>query len=73
MRIEEIYKIYLQHPSIQTDSRKLQKNDLFFALKGASFNGNLFAEQAIEKGAAFVFVDEKFRLLMTVLYKQMMF
>jgi UDP-N-acetylmuramoyl-tripeptide--D-alanyl-D-alanine ligase len=59
MAIEEIYKIYLQHPSVQTDSRKLEKNDLFFALKGTSFNGNLFAEQAIEKGAAFVFVDEK--------------
>jgi UDP-N-acetylmuramoyl-tripeptide--D-alanyl-D-alanine ligase len=59
MRIEEVYKIYLQYPSIQTDSRKLQENDLFFALKGASFNGNLFAEQALKKGAAFVFVDEK--------------
>ncbi|MEP6948125.1 MAG: UDP-N-acetylmuramoyl-tripeptide--D-alanyl-D-alanine ligase [Ginsengibacter sp.] len=59
MRIEEIYEIFLQYPSIQTDSRMLQKNDLFFALKGDSFNGNLFAEQAIKKGAAFVFVDEK--------------
>lgn len=58
MRIEEIYKIYRQHPSIQTDSRKLQKDDLFFALKGPNFNGNLFAEQALGKGAAFVFVDE---------------
>lgn len=59
MRIEEIYEIYLQYPSIQTDSRKLQKDDLFFALKGANFNGNLFAKQALEKGAAFVFADEK--------------
>jgi len=59
MHIEEIYEIYLQYPSIQTDSRKLQKKDLFFALKGANFNGNLFAEQALEKGAAFVFADEK--------------
>ncbi len=58
MRIEEIYTIYQQYPSIQTDSRKVQKDDLFFALKGASFNGNLFAEEAIEKGAAFVFADE---------------
>ena len=58
MDIEEIYKIYRQYPSIQTDSRKLQKDDLFFALKGPHFNGNLFAEQALEKGAAFVFVDE---------------
>jgi len=59
MHLEEIYEIYLQYPSIQTDSRKLRKNDLFFALKGANFNGNLFAEQALEKGAAFVFADEK--------------
>ncbi|MEO8762817.1 MAG: UDP-N-acetylmuramoyl-tripeptide--D-alanyl-D-alanine ligase [Ginsengibacter sp.] len=59
MRIEEIYKIYQQYPSIQTDSRKLLENDLFFALKGDNFNGNLFAEQAIQKGAAYAFVDEK--------------
>jgi UDP-N-acetylmuramoyl-tripeptide--D-alanyl-D-alanine ligase len=58
MDIEHIYKIYQQHPSVQTDSRKLQKNDLFFALKGDNFNGNLFAQQAIEKGAAFAVVDE---------------
>ena len=44
MQIEEIYKIYQQYPSIQTDTRKLKKDDLFFALKGPNFNGNLFAE-----------------------------
>ena len=59
MRIEDIYKIYLQYPSIQTDTRKLQKNDLFFALKGDNFNGNLFAKEALEKGAAYVVADEK--------------
>ena len=59
MRIEEIYKIYRQYPSIQTDTRHLQKNDLFFSLKGLNFNGNLFAAQALEKGAAYVFADEK--------------
>jgi UDP-N-acetylmuramoyl-tripeptide--D-alanyl-D-alanine ligase len=59
MQIEDIYKIYRQHSSIQTDSRKLKENDLFFALKGPNFNGNVFAKQALEKGAAFVFADEK--------------
>ncbi len=59
MNIEDIYEIYQQNPSIQTDTRKLQKNDLFFALKGPNFNGNEFAQQAIERGAAYVFVDEK--------------
>ena len=57
--IEEIYNIYLQHPSIQTDTRKLRSGDIFFALKGPNFNGNSFAKQAIESGAACVVIDEK--------------
>ena len=44
---------------MQTDTRQLQKGDLFFALKGDNFNGNLFARQALEKGAAYAIVDEK--------------
>ena len=59
MNIEDIYKIYQQYPDIQTDTRKLKKNDLFFALKGPNFNGNVFAKQALEKGAAYVIVDEE--------------
>ena len=58
MNIEDIYKIYQRFPSIQTDSRKLQKNDLFFALKGPNFNGNYFAKQALDLGAAYVIADE---------------
>lgn len=59
MQIPELYKLYLQYPSIQTDSRKLKKNDLFFALKGPHFNGNFFAAQAIANGAAYAIVDEE--------------
>ena len=59
MTIEEIYSIYKQYPNIQTDSRKLQKGDLFFALKGPNFNGNLFAKQALETDAAYVIADEE--------------
>jgi UDP-N-acetylmuramoyl-tripeptide--D-alanyl-D-alanine ligase len=55
---EELYRIFLQHPSICTDSRNLRPGDLFFALKGESFNGNLFAVRAIENGAAYAIVDE---------------
>jgi UDP-N-acetylmuramoyl-tripeptide--D-alanyl-D-alanine ligase len=59
MNLEELYQIYLRHPSVQTDTRKLQKGDLFFALKGPSFNGNEFAEQAIASGAAYAIIDEE--------------
>ena len=58
MHIEALYKIFLAHPSVQTDTRKLKAGDLFFALKGDNFNGNLFAKQALEKGAAYAIVDE---------------
>lgn len=59
MQIEKLYEIYLQHPSVQTDTRKLKPGDLYFALKGANFNGNSFAQQALEAGAAFAVIDEK--------------
>ena len=59
MQIEELYQIYEQHPSIQTDTRKLKPGDIFFALKGDNFNGNAFAKQAIEAGAAYAVIDEK--------------
>lgn len=59
MTIEQLYQIYLQHSSIQTDTRKLKQGDLFFALKGPNFNGNLFAEKALELGAAYAVIDEK--------------
>ena len=58
MEIPELYAIFLQHSFIQTDTRKLQKGDLFFALKGPHFNGNQFARQALDAGAAFVVIDE---------------
>ena len=59
MMIEELYKIYQQYPSVQTDTRKLRSGDIFFALKGPNFNGNAFAKQAIDSGAAMVVIDEK--------------
>src|ERR1044071_9287380 len=58
MNVEELYRIYRQYPSIQTDTRKLQKGDLYFALKGPNFNGNAFAQKAIDGGAAYTVIDE---------------
>ena len=58
MEIAALYSIFLQYPSVQTDTRKLQKGDLYFALKGFNFNGNLFAKQALEFGASFAIIDE---------------
>ncbi|MGZ5134117.1 MAG: UDP-N-acetylmuramoyl-tripeptide--D-alanyl-D-alanine ligase [Flavitalea sp.] len=59
MTIEQLYRIYLKNLSVQTDTRKLKAGDLYFALKGPSFNGNSFAKQALEKGAVYAVIDEK--------------
>ena len=59
MEITELYDIYKSHPVITTDSRDCPKGSIFIALKGESFDGNKFAAAAIEKGCAFVVVDEK--------------
>lgn len=59
MNIEQLYGIYLQYPSVQTDTRKIKKGDLFFALKGETFDGNTFAAKAIELGAAYVVIDNE--------------
>ena len=58
MDIKELYKLYQQHPCITTDSRNCPEGSIFLALKGASFNGNQFALQALEKGCSYAIVDE---------------
>lgn len=54
---EQLYQIYLQHPVIDTDTRKIAPGSLFFALKGEKFDANTFAEQAIASGAAYAVID----------------
>ena len=65
MEIKELYKLYQQHPCITTDSRNCPEGSIFLALKGASFNGNQFALQALEKGCAYAIVDEPDLLITT--------
>lgn len=56
--LEELYEIYLQHPTVTTDSRKITAGCLFFALKGEKFDGNSFAQNALELGAAYSIIDD---------------
>lgn len=58
MTIPDLYKIFLAHPDVTTDTRECLQNGLFFALRGANFNGNDFASQALKNGCAFALVDE---------------
>ena len=58
MKIEKIYSVFQKSTGVCTDTRTLKKEQLFFALHGPNFNGNEFAEKALEAGAAFVVVDQ---------------
>jgi len=59
MKIKALHDIFLKHSTICTDTRKIEKDCIFFALKGDNFNGNQFATDAISKGAKFAIIDEK--------------
>ena len=59
MKLEDLYNIYLQYASIATDTRNLKSGDLFFALRGPNFNGNLFIENAFNAGASFCVSDDE--------------
>lgn len=58
MKIEQLHALFLQYNSVCTDTRKIKKNDFFFALKGENFNGNAYAGQALENGAKYAVIDE---------------
>jgi len=59
MDIDRLYGIFKEYPLICTDTRKVQKGSIFFALKGENFDGNQFAAQAVEKGCNLAVVDNK--------------
>ena len=58
MTTEALLDLFHDCGKVSTDTRKVQKGDLFFALKGERFDGNKFAHQALDKGAKAVVVDD---------------
>ena len=54
----DLLQHFLLHLSISTDSRTVKSGDLFFALKGENFDGNLYAAKAMQLGASLVVVDD---------------
>ena len=58
MTIADLHLLYLRSTGVTTDTRNIQQGSIFFALKGDKFNANLFATEAVEKGAAYAVIDE---------------
>lgn len=64
MPINDLYSVFINSgQKISTDTRKLEKDSIFFALKGDNFNANEFALKAIEQGCVLAVIDDaKYRL-----------
>ena len=61
--LESLYQTYLQSRRVTTDSRQITPGCIFFAFKGETFDGNAFAPQALEQGAALcVISDPKYKV-----------
>ena len=58
MEIEALYQIFRAHPVVTTDSRKCPNGAMFFALKGENFDGNQYAQKALDAGCAVAVVDD---------------
>ena len=58
MEAKDLYSYFLKSTGVTTDSRKIEEGTLFICLRGEHFNGNRFAEEALEKGASYVVVDD---------------
>ncbi len=58
MELNQIHHLFLKSSGTSTDTRNIKQDSLFFALKGANFNGNTFAHQALESGANYAVIDQ---------------
>ncbi len=57
MKLSLLHQLFLNSKSLTTDTRKIEQNSLFFALKGERFDANTFSREALENGASHVIID----------------
>ena len=56
--ISDLYALFRRHPHVSTDTRRIEPGSIFFALRGATFDGNRFVNEALAKGAAWAVADD---------------
>ena len=59
MDIPYIHSLFLKSTGVSTDTRKIQDQSIFVAIKGDRFDANTFAVEALEKGASHVIIDKE--------------
>jgi UDP-N-acetylmuramoyl-tripeptide--D-alanyl-D-alanine ligase len=74
MKTEELYSIFKESKGVTTDSRRVEKGEIFFALWGENYNGNKFAAEALAKGASLAVIDDSlFETEKTILVEDCLF
>lgn len=58
MRIEDLYSLFCAHPKVVKDTRLNVEGAIYFSLKGGNFDGNVYASDALDKGAAYAVIDD---------------
>jgi UDP-N-acetylmuramoyl-tripeptide--D-alanyl-D-alanine ligase len=58
MKTEQLYSLFKESKGISTDTRTIKNDEMFFALWGGKYNGNLYAAEALEKGASVAVIDD---------------
>lgn len=59
MRTEDLYSLFCSHPKVVKDTRLNVSDALYFSLKGGNFDGNVYAQEALDKGAAYAVIDDE--------------
>ena len=59
MNISKLYNIFKESTGITTDSRTIEKDSIFFSIKGEHFDGNKYAGEALDKGAKYAVIDNQ--------------
>lgn len=59
MKTDQLYSIFKESTGVSTDTRTIEKGEMFFALWGGKYNGNLYAAEALEKGASVAVIDDQ--------------
>jgi len=57
MEISQLYRLFQKQGVVSTDTRKITRGSIFFALRGDTFDGSDFIEEALSKGAAYAISD----------------
>jgi UDP-N-acetylmuramoyl-tripeptide--D-alanyl-D-alanine ligase len=58
LETEYLYNLYTEQPKVSTDSRCIEPDSLFFALRGDRFDGNRYALAALRAGASYAVIDD---------------